>query len=147
MDSRTFFYEFGKELYAIDGLYEDYARSKNVKGNLLWALYALNDGKKHSQIQIAKDWEMPKTTVNTLVLELFNKGYLIMEQIPGEKRQMSICLNAEGEKFADSALKDLYALEKRVYESLPFSQKDFIQNLKKMKQTLMQEGISGGKEK
>ena len=52
MDAKGFFYEFGKLLYRIDGFYDEFAKKSGVKPNLLWILYALADGKEHSQKEI-----------------------------------------------------------------------------------------------
>ena len=52
MNSKMFFYEFGKLIYRVDGFYAEYAKEARVKENLLWILYALNDGGEHSQKEI-----------------------------------------------------------------------------------------------
>ena len=67
MDSREFFYRLGRIIYKIDNHYSDIAKSENVKQNLLWILYALNDGEKHTQKQISEEWDLPLTTINTIV--------------------------------------------------------------------------------
>ena len=63
MDSRKFFYDFGRALYRVDAFYDEFAKRSNVSSALLWVLYALNDGKPHTQIEISNDWELPKTCV------------------------------------------------------------------------------------
>ena len=50
MDEREFFYGLGKLVYRLDGVYDEYGRSFKIGSpNLLWILYALNDGERHSQ--------------------------------------------------------------------------------------------------
>lgn len=51
----------------IDELYERVQRKAGVKGNTVWVLYALDDGKPHSQKQIYEEWIIPKITLNTIV--------------------------------------------------------------------------------
>ena len=58
----------------IDELYERVQRKAGVKGNTVWVLYALDDGKPHSQKQIYEEWLIPKTTLNTIVKELESDG-------------------------------------------------------------------------
>ena len=50
MNSRSFFYDFGRALYHVDSFYDEFAKQSNVSSALLWVLYALNDGNSHTQI-------------------------------------------------------------------------------------------------
>ena len=118
MNSRIFFYEFGKLIYSIDGFYTEYAKEKSVKPNLLWILYALNDGQEHSQKEICDTWDLPRTTINTIIKELEADGYVFLSQIIGEKRELSVKLTDEGKKYASSMLQELYEIEEKVYESI-----------------------------
>ena len=73
--SREFFYRFGKLIYKIDYFYAEIAKKSNVKPNLMWILYALDDGKSHSQKEISLSWDIPITTINTIVKELINDDF------------------------------------------------------------------------
>lgn len=119
MDSKMFFYEFGKILYKIDGLYAEYARSSGVKENLLWILYALNDGKLHSQKEICETWDLPRSTVNTIMKELESDGYVELTQIKGEKRELHVILTKKGLDYASNLLRGLYEIERKTYAELP----------------------------
>ncbi|MCQ2797222.1 MAG: MarR family winged helix-turn-helix transcriptional regulator [Bacilli bacterium] len=119
MDSKMFFYEFGKILYKIDGLYAEYARSSGVKENLLWILYALNDGKLHSQKEICETWDLPRSTVNTIMKELESDGYVELTQIKGEKRELHVILTKRGLDYASNLLSGLYEIERKTYAELP----------------------------
>ena len=87
MNSKSFFYDFGRALYHVDAFYDDFAKQSNVSSALLWVLYALNDGKSHTQIEISNDWKLPKTTVNTIVKELEQNGYVELIPIKGKKEK------------------------------------------------------------
>ena len=50
----------------MDGAYYYFSRKLGYKENLLYLLYALDDGLPHSQTEICRDWMIPKTTVNTI---------------------------------------------------------------------------------
>ena len=118
MDSKKFFYEFGRALYRVDSFYDEFAKGCNVSPALLWILYALNDGKQHTQIEICNDWELPRTTVNTVVKDLEHKEYVRLVPIKGKRREMLIELTDEGKSYADGTLSGLYDQERAVYESL-----------------------------
>ena len=116
MNSRSFFYDFGRALYHVDSFYDEFAKQSNVSSALLWVLYALNDGNSHTQIEISNDWELPKTTVNTVIKEIQKNGYVDLIPIKGKRREMSIVLTENGKKYADRVLADLYKKEAEVYK-------------------------------
>lgn len=118
MNSRSFFYDFGRALYHVDSFYDEFAKQSNVSYALLWVLYALNDGNSHTQIEISNDWELPKTTVNTVIKEIQKNGYVDLIPIKGKRREMSIVLTENGKKYADRVLADLYKKEAEVYKAL-----------------------------
>ncbi len=119
MTAKEFFYEFGKLIYQIDGVYENYGRNCKISPpTLLWILYSLNDGKEHSQKQICDDWSIPRSTANTIIKELEEKGYISLSQIKGKRRELNIFLTKSGKEYADTLLKDLYFREKEVYKEI-----------------------------
>ncbi|MBO4990035.1 MAG: winged helix-turn-helix transcriptional regulator [Clostridia bacterium] len=119
MDEREFFYQLGRMIYRIDGVYEEYGRNCKIKSpNLLWILYALGDGEKHSQKQICDDWDIPRSTANTIIKDLESKGYIELTPIKGERRELLISLTPSGKEYADNILSDLYRKEKEVFKNL-----------------------------
>ena len=134
MNSRSFFYEFGKCLYGVDGFYAEYAKKFDVKENLLWILYALNDGGQHSQKEICDSWDLPRSTVNTIMKELEVGGYIELSQIKGEKRELNVSMTDKGQKYAEELLAELYEIEKRVYTL--FAESDLLAEMKRMREEL-----------
>ncbi len=119
MDERIFFYRLGKLVYGIDGVYEDYGKGcKLGSPNLLWILYALNDGKRHSQKQICDDWAIPRSTANTIIKDLESKNYIALSQIKGERRELLVSLTPSGKEYADGILSDLYQREREIYSQI-----------------------------
>ena len=132
MKSREFFYDFGRALYRVDSFYDEFAKQSNVSSALLWVLYALNDGNPHTQIEISNDWELPKTTVNTVIKEIQKDGYVELVPIKGKRREMSIVLTESGKKFADNVLSDLYKKEAEVFKSLSSEEQEIVKVLEKL---------------
>lgn len=65
----------------IDGIYYQAAKKSGIKENVLTLLYALSDHVPRSQKQVSKEWLIPKTTINTIVKECIEAGYvLFLEQ-------------------------------------------------------------------
>ena len=113
MNARQFFYTFGKAIYHVDSFYDEFAKQSNVSSALLWVLYALNDGQPHTQIEVSTEWELPKTTVNTVIKELQQNGYVELIPIKGKRREMSIALTEAGKEYADRILSFLVFIKKR----------------------------------
>ena len=99
----------------IDQLYEKILRKAGIKANTIWVLYALDDGKPHSQKQIYEEWLIPKTTLNTIVKELESGGYVRLEPILGQCREMNVCLTETGKTYARQMLDSFYQAEEEAY--------------------------------
>ena len=136
MNSREFFYDFGRALYHVDSFYDEFAKQSNVSSALLWVLYALNDGNPHTQIEISNDWELPKTTVNTVIKDIQKDGYVELVPIKGKRREMSIVLTESGKKFADNVLSDLYKKEAEAYKALTAEEQKIVTVLEKLERKL-----------
>lgn len=136
MNSRKFFYDFGRALYHVDSFYDEFAKKSNVSSALLWVLYALNDGNPHTQIEISNDWELPKTTVNTVIKDIQKDGYVELVPIKGKRREMSIILTESGKAFADNVLSNLYKKEAEVFKSLSSEEQKIVMVLEKLARKL-----------
>ena len=139
MNSRKFFYDFGKALYHVDSFYDEFAKQSNVSSSLLWVLYALNDGNSHTQIEISNDWELPKTTVNTVIKDIQKEGYVELVPIKGKRREMSIVLTESGKAFADNVLSDLYRKEEEVFKLLSPKEQEIVMVQEKLARKLKEE--------
>lgn len=139
MNSRSFFYDFGRALYHVDSFYDEFAKQSNVSSALLWVLYALNDGNPHTQIEISNDWELPKTTVNTVIKEIQKEGYVELIPIKGKRREMSIVLTESGKRYADNILSELYKKENKVYKMLSSKECEIIDALEKIASNLKED--------
>ena len=136
MNSRKFFYDFGRALYHVDSFYDEFAKQSNVSSALLWVLYALNDGNPHTQIEISNDCELPKTTINTVIKDIQKDGYVELVPIKGKRREMSIILTESGKAFADNVLSNLYKKEAEVFKSLSSQEQEIVMVLEKLARKL-----------
>ena len=93
-----------------------FPKNAGIKANMLWLLSALNDGQTHTQSQICWDWNYPRTTVNTLVKELEQQGYVELIPVAGTRRELYIVLTDAGKAYADSILKPVYDAEEQLFE-------------------------------
>ncbi len=143
MDERSFFYRLGRLVYQIDGAYEAYGKNCRLGSpNLLWILYALNDGERHSQKQICEDWDIPRSTANTIIKDLESKNYVALSQIKGERRELLVSLTQSGKAYADGILSDLYKREKAIYSEIDSAEEllERLQNLAAKMQKIAAKG-------
>lgn len=137
MDAKKFFYDFGKALYHVDAVYDDFAKDSGVVSpTLLWILYALNDGNEHTQREICVDWALPKSTVNTVMTELKRNGYVEFEPIKGKRREMTVILTQTGKEYAHSLLAAIYEKEAEVFKKLSVDERNVIGYLVKIAELL-----------
>lgn len=123
----------------IDGVYDRWSKKQGVKENTLILLYALDDGKPHWQKQLSEDWLIPKTTLNTIIKECVNAGYIVLKNFSEHKREKQICLTPKGKEYAKQTLRSIYEAEEEAMEktlsvySLEFIEglEYFCENLKK----------------
>ena len=96
----------------MDALYYLAARRLGVKENAFALLYALDDGRSHSQKQLSQELLIPKTTVNTIVKEYMDLGYLLL--VPSEhSREKEVALTPAGRAYAQSVLQPVYRAEEQ----------------------------------
>jgi len=98
-------------LYNIDETYYLNEGKKKLSDAELCVMYALDDGKPHSQREISQEWLVPKTSVNTIVKRWEKDGLLTMTPIPGKRREMHIILTDAGRDYAKSFMGFLYRAE------------------------------------
>lgn len=100
---------------SIDGIYYLCARKLGINENTLALLYALSDGNPHSQTQVCQEWLIPKTTINTIVRELTDAGYMTLEAEP-HSREKRIRLTPAGTVYAERILREIFSSERQAME-------------------------------
>ena len=123
----------------IEGSYDEIARRLGIKENLLVLLYALDDGRAHSQVEISRNWMMPKTTLNTIVRECVEKGLVELEHQP-HIREKYLRLTPEGQAYGQKILPLVYEAEERAYRAvLQGAEGEFVEGLEAFAQALCRE--------
>ncbi len=96
----------------IDGVYYLLARHYGVNENTLAFIYALDDGRPHSQKEISEVWLIPRTTINSIVKNMLKEGYITFDGEPHTKEK-AIILTEKGRAYADRLLKGIYRAEEQ----------------------------------
>ena len=97
----------------IDHDYLAKGRSMAVKPNVVVLLYALSDDENLSQSKLHNNWLLPLSTINTIVTECRNAGYVTLEPIPGKRRECRLRFTGKGRAFAKIILSEIHAAEEK----------------------------------
>ena len=101
----------------MDGAYYFCGKKLGIKENTLTIIYALEDGQPHSQKQISEEWLLPKTTINTVIKECVQKGYLVLHQEAHTKEKM-VHLTEAGKIYAQDILSHLRLAELAAFRAV-----------------------------
>lgn len=94
----------------LDEVYYSVHRQSAMKDSLFVLMYALADGIPRSQKQICEEWHIPRSTLNTVVLEQINEGN-IETAATGHKEKL-LSLTPKGREFVQSKLGALFDAER-----------------------------------
>ncbi len=105
-------------------MYEEWAKEYGLSSNGIFVLYSFYESEgKCTQKMISEKWHIPKQTVNTILKDFQNKGYVEMVSSETDKRNKIVCLTKAGKKYADDIIgklqkKEIYVIEKMGLDSI-----------------------------
>ena len=102
----------------INELYAKWAKKHGLNYNSLMIIYAMYEMKICTQKQICNEWMMPKQTVNSIFMELRDKGYLIFETDSTDKRERRARFSDTGLQYAKNILEGLLQIEENVMKKM-----------------------------
>ena len=105
-----------KALYSINEGYFLNEQNKKISDAELCIMYILDDGQIHSQIEISREWFIPKTTVNSIIGRWVKKGIVSVSAIPGRRREQSIYFTDTGKEYAKDYLSAVYQVEQQAMQ-------------------------------
>lgn len=93
-------------------VYEDWSKQRGITYNYVLTLCTLISNQEHcTQKMICEHWELPKQTVNTILKDFEKKGYVILANLPSDKRNKLISLTDRGREYAYEISTALYKLD------------------------------------
>lgn len=111
--------EVRRLMVAIDRLDEVYYsahRQSGIKDSLFVLMYALADGAPRSQKQICEEWHIPRSTINTVVLEQIEAGNI--DTVATGHKEKLLSLTPKGWEFMQSKLGALFDAERDATSSV-----------------------------
>jgi DNA-binding MarR family transcriptional regulator len=95
----------------IDEAYYKILRTLGIKDNAFVLFYAIADGRSYSQKKICDQWAIPRTTLNTIVQQYIEKGYIRL--LATGHKEKEIVLTAAGQDFAKEILRPIFLAEEK----------------------------------
>jgi len=126
-EKREYMKRITNAMNRLDRAYLDNEKFVGAQGNLLFLLYAIEDGLPHTQKSICDEWMIPRTTLNSVVKKCEREGYVTLKHVAGTRRELEICLTDAGVEFANKALEAIHWVEDRaITETLKEVSPNFI---------------------
>ncbi len=98
-------------------LYGEWARAHGMSYHTMIVLDAIRTLGSCTQKQIVEEWMIPKQTVNTVVRDLHNKGYITFSTGRNQKEKL-ISFTRQGEEQAVQILGETMELEERILKRI-----------------------------
>ena len=112
----------------IDEAYYKVLRTLGIKDNAFVLFYAIADGKPYPQKKICDEWSVPRTTLNTIVQEYIEKGYIHL--VSTGHKEKEIVLTDTGKAFAEEILTPIFEAEEKAIE--PFLKTMFVEQTEEL---------------
>lgn len=117
MDIKSFIEEIEKQRKEQDFIYHNAAVKYNLSDTAMWILYVIADEtKEYSQLDLCRISFFAKQTINTAINSLVNKGFVILENADGSRKQKKIILTNQGKEYAKQTTDNIHIAEERAYK-------------------------------
>lgn len=100
------------------GLYGHFDNALGVNSYIFKVLHALAISDLHTQKDIMQNYEMPKQTINNVILSLQKQGFIEIEINPTDKREKLIKLTENGQRYAQDFITKYTDFEREIYQRL-----------------------------
>lgn len=111
-------HDFNKLYFKIVGLYTRLENVLGINTHLCKVLHGLAVSDLRTQKDIAQSYEMPKQTINNVILSLQKQGFVEVQTSPTDKREKLIALTPSGKIYAQDFIAKYTDFEQKVYEKL-----------------------------
>lgn len=101
-----------------NALYGVWAKQRGINYNSLMVLYSIDEVKDCTQKKISDLWMIPKQTVNSILNDLKEKGYVTVKQAEGNRKEKILTYTEAGKAYAGILLEELRSAEERAMKQL-----------------------------
>nr|WP_294493585.1 MarR family transcriptional regulator [uncultured Mediterraneibacter sp.] len=104
-------------------IYEDYARSIGVPYTSLYILSLITKIDGCTQKTICEKTFLPRQTVNTIITGFYKKRWIILQELPEDRRTKTIHLTEDGKEYARKIIPQIQKAELEAMEKLTEEQR------------------------
>lgn len=99
-----------------NSLYVQFAKKLGIGYPEMIVLYALTMMDGITQKEISENFGLQKQTVNTVIRNLKQNDYILLEVCKEDKRERSVILTEKGKEYAIRIIKPVFDAENKVYK-------------------------------
>lgn len=99
-------------------LYAAWAKSRGLNYNSLMVLYSIHGMDACTQKKISDYWMIPKQTINSILKDFKEKGYVCTAEAGMNKKEKQLVFTAAGRVYAEHVLADLLETEERAMRAM-----------------------------
>lgn len=109
---------YSSYLHEWNASYEEYAKSVGLSFTSLTILCAIYRTEQCTQKQLCEQCFLPKQTVNAAVAAFYKKGWVLLEELPEDRRNKTIHFTELGRTEAERILSKVRQSEQAAMDSL-----------------------------
>ena len=123
-----------------DGIYHDIAQNYGLSDSVYWILYILyNSDEPVSQSDLCSNWYYSKQTVNSSISAMSQKGWVLLEVIPGTRNKKNIILTEAGREFCAKVIGETQEIEQTAFSRITAEERDLFISLFRTSNQYMRE--------
>lgn len=115
--------QFCSNLYALNRIYEDYARSVDVPYTTLEILNLIMTIENCTQKIICERTFLPKQTVNNVITSFCRQGLVELRELPSDRRNKTLHLTEQGKTYAEKLIPPVHEAERKAMKKLTARQR------------------------
>lgn len=99
MSVENYINQYCSYIHEWDAVYEEYAKSVGLSYTGLIILYEIYEIENCTQKKLCEYCFIPKQTVNAVVTSFYKNGWIMLEEMPQDRRNKTIHLTEKGRKI------------------------------------------------
>lgn len=121
---------FMEGVYALDKLYDEYAKSVGLTTVGLRVLTSIHEaGGPFTQKEISQQLGLPKQSINLVIRSLWDRGLVEMRELDSDRRNKEIWLNQQGQEYTLDIVSRLMEAFTAAFGRLSYAQRQEINHL------------------
>lgn len=118
---------FNRIYKEMDIMYHRYAKKFGLSDVAFWILYSMEENEKlFTQRELCREWSFPPQTVNSALKDLEKKNIILLEPVPGNKKNKWIKLTEEGKAMVEEVILPLMRIEEESFMDLTDAERDIM---------------------